>query len=63
MGDEMTDEEICTKAIPKAGARLGHDWPAAPTWGVLIGVARCRNCGQVASNDHFARPTNTERGR
>ena len=33
----------------------GHDWEAG-SWGVLIGVSRCRECGKVAMSSDFKRP-------
>lgn len=31
-----------------------HDWNLAKSWGVIIGVSRCKNCGKLATVDDFA---------
>lgn len=49
----LINDETCSKRIPKALAQYGHDWPVDNIWGVLIGVARCRNCNTVAEPRHF----------
>ena len=30
----------------------GHEWDAG-TWGVILGVSRCRRCGVTATARHF----------
>lgn len=45
--------DICSKSFPKALALRGHDWETASSWGVIIGVCKCRSCGVVSSARHF----------
>jgi hypothetical protein len=33
-------------------AECEHDWPTT-SWGVLIGVAKCKKCGKIAQESDF----------
>jgi len=58
----VDDDEVCTRAVPKAGVLPGHRWQTSPKWGVIIGASRCLNCGQVAAEKHFATSLPAEPG-
>jgi len=30
-----------------------HDWPVDELWGVIIGLAKCKRCGVVSTNENI----------
>lgn len=32
----------------------GHEWESSETWGVILGVSRCKKCHTLAQKRHFS---------
>ena len=30
-----------------------HDWETGDKWGVILGVSRCKKCGEIASHERM----------
>lgn len=33
--------------------RCWHEWPVSGSWGVILGVTRCKHCGKIAETADF----------
>ena len=40
------------RGMPNEVNAHSHDWEAG-SWGVILGVSRCRECGEVARKENF----------
>ena len=44
-------DAACPHCVP---CFYGHDWETSGQWGVVVGMSRCRRCGKLSTEQHFA---------